>query len=647
MFIIVTGAIGSGLYAYNVIIPRAIQTGMIESLQKIGFTNVVYERITRKKGRVIFYKVSLDQKSFSGIEKLTVHYSLWNYLFGNKLAESLEVKSLKLNGAISNDITIAIDGWKNDGGLISTLFSIPSERLIFQDASVELLVPEIGGIKLEFEGEISRGSGDELQIDGMVKTSQKKLDAQVKISGTINSKGNLEITSQSENFKIESDNITARRARLNANIVAFSDSIPSMNVQASAGSILWYGLPLQDTNITLEKDQKNIQFYAEGKTPGTRAIEFSVQSKSSGEQFTYEASIYPESIKDLNTYLLSSGHLPKDSLFPESLLASLKPQIFMDGTFDSQGFVQGTFKMSSSLSDYEILGDYKINKLNNGVSGNLYIPRSFVMTDDKNKMTLSGNGKFNYSYELDTPKLDWNLQTRIEKSEVTLDGLELKDVEGRIDLASAHQELNENQDVVFKLPLRSDILHEGVATLIPLNNQNLPLIKKTRLSLFGGSFETGALAINNGNLPNKLNIEIGDVSLTDFFAALGISNISILGKIAGNIPMEKVGNRYHIKKGLIQSQQSGLIQIPEEISILYFPLQDEKSVKIRKSLKDFHYEFFEIRLDGEFNGPVMMSILANGINPKEPDLEGVQNLDFKFEFNLRDLFSRLLPATKN
>ena len=66
---------GAYVYALYWYIPDKIKSRFAEGLQGLGFKLVAFESVSASGGSVTFNKISLDPKSFSGVEGLEIRYS--------------------------------------------------------------------------------------------------------------------------------------------------------------------------------------------------------------------------------------------------------------------------------------------------------------------------------------------------------------------------------------------------------------------------------------------------------------------------------------------------------------------------------------------------------------------------------------------
>ncbi len=129
--------------------------------------------------------------------------------------------------------------------------------------------------------------------------------------------------------------------------------------------------------------------------------------------------------------------------------------------------------------------------------------------------------------------------------------------------------------------------------------------------------------------------------MNKFFADTGIKKFSISGEMGGILPLQRKDDKIYIKDGLLQSQEGGIVRLDESISNGLFPGSSKQMQKIRKALKNYHYEFFELRLDGKLSGAVMMTLSARGRNPDMKNKKPVE-LKLQIETELSLLFKPLL-----
>jgi Dicarboxylate transport len=659
------GLLCAAAYSYYVTLPQIFEQNIKQSLLSLGFKKVTYAKAQQNHGSIIIRDISLDTKSFSGIDSLTINYSLYNFLMRGSRAEKIEIDGLKLAGELSDDIKLSIAGWKNDGKLIRTLSEIPSEKIVLRNTKIELLAPLLGGMTVEYEGEIYHSGDNEIEILGTARTIQKKFETDAAISGTINGHGNLEIQARSENLKIETDNLVIRRAAANLNLVAFPEDPPAITIEANASSAQFFNMPLRDTNILIEKNAEGLKIFSEGKLSGSGESEFSAQITHKDKHYEFESFIYPQSVTDMIKYLKGSGHINDQDLnVPNIISNSKEPVITFEGTADGLGQAEGMFKLKSPSPDYEIAGEFAKKPNEKQISGTIYLPRSFVELYGENKtpsqniaaappqtgLIIAGEGQYIYDYTLTPPALKWQMQNKIEPSNIDIHGLTVTKIAGKIGAGSgiqAEQNSDENTpELKFGFPLKPWIKQNG-NILLNLHDKNKPVVKTAKFEIFDGIISTDGFNLNNLKEGDEIDVQISDVSLEKFAQALGIPNLYMKGKVGGRLTLDIKDNALHIKKGMIQSQQSGIVQIPQDILNTYVAGEDPQSISMRSALKNYQYEFFEVRLNGPLQGLVMANFLASGSNPRDKSLIGPVKVDLKIEMALKNVLRNILePAAK-
>jgi hypothetical protein len=349
---------------------------------------------------------------------------------------------------------------------------------------------------------------------------------------------------------------------------------------------------------------------------------------------------------------------------PNIISNSKEPVITFEGTADGLGQAEGMFKLKSPSPDYEIAGEFAKKPNEKQISGTIYLPRSFVGLYGENKTTsqndtaatpqtgliIAGEGQYIYDYTLTPPALKWQMQNKIEPSNINIHGLTITKIVGKIGAGSgiqAEQNSDENTpELKFGFPLKPWIKQNG-GILLNLHDKNKPVVKTAKFEIFDGIISTDGFNFNNLKEGDEIDVQISDISLEKFAQALGISNLYMKGKVGGRLTLDIKDNALHIKKGMIQSQQSGIVQIPQDILNTYAAGEDPESISMRSALRNYQYEFFEVRLNGPLQGLVMANFLASGTNPKDKSLIGPVKVDLKIEMALKNVLHNIIePAAK-
>ena len=116
-----------------------------------------------------------------------------------------------------------------------------------------------------------------------------------------------------------------------------------------------------------------------------------------------------------------------------------------------------------------------------------------------------------------------------------------------------------------------------------------------------------------------------------------------MGEIGGVLPIILKEGNIHVNDGILQSQSSGIIRIPPYLVSGLFPGGSQRMREIRATLHNYHYEYFELRMDGLLNERVLITLNSRGYNP---DLKNKKSIDInlQIETQIALLFENMLAS---
>lgn len=657
LFFLFIGA-GAYLYALFFVVPGKIQGRLSEALARSGFEQVKYARTSASPGSVIFHEIRLDEKGFGAIEQVEISYSPLSFLLNGSGADLVKVKNLRLTGEISEDSGLTLAGWAIEDDLLKRLAGLSAETVLFEGAVVDLFSPVLGGLKLVFEGQAKRGGGEngEVSFLGRVRSKQAKLSFDSSVTGTLSEGGQLDITAKADELQVEVESLKLNRSSAQVNFVKYPDTAPTIAVQALATSLSWRNLPFGDMNIVIELKDGDFNLFAEGKAQGTEKINFSVGIKSGGEEkdTAYEVVITPENFSLLTSFLFRNGILKEGQAIPP-LLANLKnPSLTF--SFDDKilegGETQGVWSLESEAQGLAIEGIFtktdkaaaiwearckKASFTDEAEEGSLAPP---FYTDIPLDCFIRWDGS------VQPPQALWAAKTQIEDEEIHFGPLHLINITGLIgEKFNGNGPPERRSSLSFSLPLRKEISHKGKIAL-NLDATGAGLFESLDLSIYGGHVRAENFDLKGLSFPSPMTFKISDIDLEKYTKGLNLKTLSVTGRLGGVIPLFKNKDGLTIKSGLIQSQEPGVIKMPESLSLILFPGTDKQMTKIRAALKNYHYEFFELRLDGTVSGGVMISLNSRGNNPLMKDKKPIE-MNFQIETQIGLLVRHMIPEAES
>lgn len=633
------------IYALYFFIPEQITSRFAQVITRSGFDHVKYSRVSATGGAVGFHEVALDENGFGSVERVDVLYSPIGYIFSGGGANTIRVRNLRLTGELSENYELTLAGWQIESGFLKKLATLSADTVLIESSAVDLLSPHLGGLKFEFEGQIRRAPGktSELTFIGRIKSRQSKLAFDSSITGTLSENGLLEITSKADELQIDLRDLKVNRASAEINFMKLPDSAPSIAMRGPAASVKWKSLPFGDVNFVVEHKDGDFNLFAEGKTQGPEKIDFSVGIKSSGQETNYDIVATPETFSLVSAFLLRNGLLKEGQPVPP-LLANLKApslSLSFNDTIGTQPDTAGTWSLEAEEQGLSIEGDFFRKPDTQDVWSARCNKASFTEEGEEGSMAppffieIPMACGIEWDGSVKPPKAVWSIRTDIKGEELHFGPVRLINITGLVGEQYLGDKYPDRRSVLsYTLPLKKDIPHKGQIKL-NLDATGAGLIKSLDLSIYGGLIRAENFDLKGLSFPTKMTFKISDIDLAAYLGGLKISRLVAYGRMGGVLPLIKRKNGLTIKDGLLQSQEPGIIKMPESLSVTLFPGTDPQMTAIRQALKNYHYEFFELRLDGTVSSGVMISLNSRGTNPDMKDKKPIEmNLQIETQIGL-------------
>ena len=643
--LVISVLILSGYYAYFVM-PQKVEESFVQTLEATGFENVKYEAATHKNGAVIFSNITLDKNSFSHIKTASLEYSLFDYVLSSGMASKLTINELRLTGSLDKNWKFEISGHPNPDYLLTVLHAIPFKTIEFKNSSIDILSAQYGGVKLDYDA-LLRKNKETFDISSSLKSVQQQLSVQGKVNGTLYAQGQADLKLDIQQFQIEQDNYKISRANAKGDVVYTPGKAADITLEIGAGAAKFYGLPVQNITMTYTGKAQNYSIKTEGTTTGAEQIDVSALLSNQSNDKNLQATITSKKAENIISYLESNDILPKKHNLPDLISKTEDVSIIFDmAPLLDEDIYNGSFEFGTEQPAFKAKGRFELDPESKKITGTFALPetkkniKSLKNDDISINFDLSSIGAFKLAH-WNTRKIDfsWSLSLIPQNGQVSFGPIKLYDIKGNIEYSS-DKEQSSNKKLNFLLPLKSYIQQKG-NILLNFAKKSNQTIEKFKLNIYGGTIETEPLTLKNGYLPNHMTLLISDISSSRFIKDALVTDMDIAGQVGGKITLEVENGQIHIKNGLLQSQSNGVVSLSENLRYGLFPDATEQAERIRNSLANFFYEYFELRLDGSLSEGVMMTLNTRGHNPELKDNDPL-DLSLQIETDLSDLFKPLL-----
>lgn len=611
----------------------------------MGFANVNFGKVDRALGEVVFSDIEFEKEKFAKLKSLTVQFSLHRFILDSQNAFITTLDGLNLSGSISEDNEIELWGFaKNDQvTMINALHSQQIYKLHFKNTRTDLFSKKFGGITLQYDLDMIFSKNHTIELTAFIKTSQKKLELNASLSGKIDAGGDINLNIKADHISFENDTVNLNRghADLLYNYSEKSAGAKStIEGDAFFTSARFHHIPLRNVQSEIKATNDNISAQLEGSTYGPEDIIWSATLEGNKRKKNLNLNITPMQFSKYISYFEDISVIEKLDTVPKTLNDAEIKSVIIDMIFNQDQPTRGSLVITTAQQGLTITSPFLI-KSNEIISGRFEINPTKIKSDQDSAeqsaatLDIMLKGIFNLTPAKNNKKLklSWDYTFYVEDGSLNYGTITLNQITGEI---TKPQYEKNNSKLSFSLPFKQHVKYNGDITL-NLKKSQYDILEQLKLKLYGGEISTQG-PLFEGNIALRENsLQLIDIDLSKYFKDAGFTDTEIYGQMGGRIPFVLNENSnttfsVDVNGGIIQSQGTGIIKLPEDKIKAFFPNNNDESIMIRQILKNYHYEFFEIRLDGDLMGRTMMTLNSRGINP---DLKSKKPVDIKIQIETR------------
>ncbi len=636
--------IGAYAYAQLFYLPKKTKTIAIQVLKEHGFPTIQYQSVSQTYNRVSLHQVSLDKQSLSTIQEINIKTLPALLLLGRSPLQSITIRNMSLLGAVEGNTPLSFSGINDNKNLIKAIRELPFTDIYIENGVLDILTDNHGGIRLKVNGHIKKSNTISV-INAYINSTQKNVSFSAKLTGEINEDTTISLTADAEQLSIKSKELHIKRGTANADFTYMPEN-GSLNyfAQATISSALWHGFPLRHAQFNLKKEGEIFTVDGKGNTHGNEDIEWRIRSIATPNEVQRDIKIMPPKTSSLTNYIQRNKGTDISPAIPPTLDSFSNPTLSIHHLLNKKDMASsnGVFNIDIDndrtpirLSGKFTVDDKKINAVLDPQDAPLMIDNQ-----DKGKylnasFTYNMDGVLTFRQKDDgTSSLKWAIKPHIKTTRINFGSLFLEKKD-RFTLQSKNGSI---QNIPFNLPLNA--FNKG-NLLLSFDPIDTPHIESIKLNIFGGQIRTGTPITQSGEISTQNEFSVSDINLDSLFSKTGFNNVRVAGKLGGIIPVKVDGENTMINGGILQSQEGGVVHIPADLAYKFFPGNTKKTIAIREALKNYHYEYFEIRLDGNITGRTMTTLTARGYNP---DMKGepVIDINMQVETQLSEFFKNII-----
>ncbi len=636
--------IGAYIYAQLFYFPEKTKSMAIQALRNNGFGTMSYQSVSQTHNEIKFHNAALDKKSLSTINEISIKTFPAMVLLGKSPLQSISITGVNLLGTEGDDGSLSFSGVQDNQDLVRFIRTQPFTDLYIEDSTIDILTNDFGGIRLKLNGHIKKSNTISV-ITAYLHSTQKHLAFSAKLSGEVAEDSTVSLTADIEKLSVKTDGFHIKRGTASADFT-YAPQQNSLNYfsQATISSALWNDFPLGHAQLNMNKEGDILTIDGKGSTHGHETIEWRIRSIQTSSEIQRDIKIIPEKVSALTNYIPVSYNIvitPHSPGFLDTLpisSISIHHMLSPHNTKTSNGVfnvnidhVKNPIKLAGKFS----IKDQKISASLDPQD----TPFTIGNNDKKNNLNASFIYNMDGALTLDHQKngstvLKWALKPHIQSAQIDFGALFIQ----KTDRFTLKSKDGTTQKIPFTLPLKTRNNGNLILHLEPIEK---PHREEINFSIFDGLIRTETPITQSGNISLENELSVSDINLGALFSQTGFNHVKIKGEMGGIIPVKVNGKHTMINGGILQSQEGGVVRISEDLAYKFFPGNTTEILEIREALKNYHYEYFEIRLDGNITGRTMTTLTARGHNP---DMKGepVIDINMQVETQLSEFFKNIL-----
>ncbi len=334
----------------------ALQKNLNQQTQKLfhsfGFTDISLPAPRIQFNQALYSGVSLDKEDFSTIEYILITFNPAALVLSKEI-NNIQIIGLNLTGELSNNAELTIAGWHKEKFNPATTFKKPAV-LEIKKGSLSLFTPQFGGVSIAVNLQ-ARTKNKNIELQGTLKSQQKYIGFDAKLSGYITPQNIVQSTFEIESAKFELPHIKA--SRINGDVKL--SLAPNQNIEIlskiEAGGLSLYGSPWRNASATFEKSNNISQTFLGAKSLGENGLDLSLEIQPSG---ALTGLLFAPNINSFLEYLEIQNFIPSEKEALEKLSGLKNLEIKFTRENSEQKNI--TYRIKDSRKDIDIKGEIKI-----------------------------------------------------------------------------------------------------------------------------------------------------------------------------------------------------------------------------------------------------------------------------------------------
>lgn len=238
-----------------------------KTLEDLGFVGPLVPTGIGGSGGYTYKNIKFDPDEFGRIREARITPP-GPLSFGRDRFQQAEIDGLRLTGVLTED-GVSLSGLM-EGNMAETpegflrVLNI-ADVIVLNKARLDVFSETLGGIGFETTAELRR-NGNTLKVMGDIRSVQKQLSLEGKLSGSISLEdGSWEFALAIEQGKAALEGLALNRLYGEASLTGRSWSLDALYGQTTAGNMVFHGYAFQAPSFTFERREGVLKVLAEAK----------------------------------------------------------------------------------------------------------------------------------------------------------------------------------------------------------------------------------------------------------------------------------------------------------------------------------------------------------------------------------------------
>lgn len=316
-FLLLVSFAGIGLLIAVDKLPSHAHEKFQSQIRALGFTDLTLPAPEKRLSAIRYSNIELDAEGRSVIDTLTVHYGIFDMLFGEKIRR-VDIGNFYLSGEINTDGKLSLSGLPNPAALMN-LHKSRIQNINLKNMTLSVLTAQLGGIRAAFNIQILN-SADEMSWTGNFESVQSQLELIAKITGAMQSDSEWQTDIEIENAKIERDIGKITRMSGMMSLYGNGFDITRITSDMKAGGMTLMDLPWQNVSVSLNGIPAQLNTFISAESIGINGLELGFEGLLKNKTYAWNARLYAPNIQTAIEYL----SLQKNFIIPKTLAGDIK-----------------------------------------------------------------------------------------------------------------------------------------------------------------------------------------------------------------------------------------------------------------------------------------------------------------------------------